>query len=147
MRTEISLSGGGRAQPYTATFPALQTSLPLQAMAGPSPPAQPAEGAAFAPLTLILQTSVLAPLRVQARLADSALLTHLLVDCKVADHLAALRSYLFLADGEFGRQLVLSLCQLGGSLQRPGHLAEQLHSHLTRGAPPPHILSPTSLNR
>ena len=116
-------------------------------MGGPTKVQKPAEGGAFAPLTLILQNSVLAPLRVQARLVDRALLDQLLVGRQLVEQLAAVRNYLLLADGEFGRQLVKQLCQLGHALAPPAQLATQLYSHLRAGAPPPHLLSPAALNR
>ena len=58
-----------------------------------------------------------------------------------------LRRYLLLADGEFGRQLVVSLCQLGREIQEPAALAGQIKQHLTDGRPPPALLCPTALNR
>jgi len=145
-KTDFVVASGSKAPPYTTSFPALKSSVLLE-IGGVYKHTVPAEGAAPAPLALTLQSSILKPLRVQARLADSALLTHILVDCGLTLHLAALRSFLFLGDGEFGRQLVLSLCHLGGALQKPGEVAAQLHSHLSMGGPAPRMLSPTSLNR
>ena len=52
-----------------------------------------------------------------------------------------------LADGEFGRQLVLSLCYLGREIREPGELAGEIREHIHNGASPPLILCPTSLNR
>ena len=145
-KTELVLSHYDKPVPYVKKFPIIQSST-FHEMGGPSPINPPADGQAFAPLTLILQNSILIPLRVQAKLVDSALLNHLLVDRQLVDHFFALRKYLLLADGEFGRQLVLSLCQLGHNMDQPGQLAGQLHSHIWSGAPPPHLLSPASLNR
>ena len=45
----------------------------------------------FPPLGLILENSVLVPLRAQKKLVDSALLDHLLVDCQLEEHFSALR--------------------------------------------------------
>ena len=120
-KTNFVVASGSKAPPYTTSFPALKSSVLLE-IGGAYKHTVPAEGAAPAPLALTLQSSILKPLRVQARLADSALLTHILVDCELTLHLAALRSFLFLGDGEFGRQLVLSLCHLGGALQKPGEV-------------------------
>ena len=120
-KTNFVVASGSKAPPYTTSFPALKSSVLLE-IGGAYKHTVPAEGAAPAPLALTLQSSILKPLRVQARLADSALLTHILVDCGLTLHLAALRSFLFLGDGEFGRQLVLSLCHLGGALQKPGEV-------------------------
>ena len=120
-KTDFVVASGSKAPPYTTSFPALKSSVLLE-IGGVYKHTVPAEGAAPAPLALTLQSSILKPLRVQARLADSALLTHILVDCGLTLHLAALRSFLFLGDGEFGRQLVLSLCHLGGALQKPGEV-------------------------
>ena len=120
-KTDFVVASGSKAPPYTTSFPALKSSVLLE-IGGVYKHTAPAEGAAPAPLALTLQSSILKPLRVQARLADSALLTHILVDCGLTLHLAALRSFLFLGDGEFGRQLVLSLCHLGGALQKPGEV-------------------------
>jgi hypothetical protein len=145
-KTELVLSHYDKPVPYTKKFPNIQSST-FHEMGGPSQPSPPADGQAFAPLTLILQNSILIPLRVQSRLVNTALLNHLLVDRQLVDHFDALRKYLLLADGEFGRQLVLSLCHLGQTIDQPGQLAGQLHSHLWSGAPPPHLLSPASLNR
>jgi len=145
-KTDLVLSHLDKPSPYTKTFPILKSPT-LHEICGPTPPSPPADGEAFAPLTLILQNSILIPLRVQARLVNSALLNHLLVDRQLVDHFLALRKYLLLSDGEFGRQLVLSLCQLGQTIDQPSQLAGQLHSHLWSGAPPPHLLSPVSLNR
>ena len=62
-------------------------------------------------------------------------------------NMALVRRYLLLADGEFGRQLVVSLCQLGREIQEPAALAGQIKQHLTDGRPPPALLCPTALNR
>eukprot|EP00092_Neocalanus_flemingeri_P034456 GFUD01037467.1.p1 GENE.GFUD01037467.1~~GFUD01037467.1.p1 ORF type:complete len:1338 (+),score=286.80 GFUD01037467.1:40-4053(+) len=145
-KTELVLSHLDKPSPYTKTFPIIQSPT-LHEIGGQTPASTPADGQAFAPLTLILQNSILIPLRVQSRLVNSALLNHMLVDRQLVDHFLALRKYLLLADGEFGRQLVLSLCQLGQTMDQPSRLAGQLHSHLWSGAPPPHLLSPASLNR
>jgi len=145
-KTELVLSHYDKPTPYIKKFPIIQAST-YHEIGGPSPVSPPADGQAFAPLTLILQNSILIPLRVQARLVNSALLNHLLVDRQLVDHFHALRKYLLLADGEFGRQLVLSLCHLGQTMEQPSQVAGQLHSHLWSGAPPPHLLSPASLNR
>ena len=120
-RTDFVVASGSKPPPYITSFPALKSQTLLE-IGGVHNQTIPAEGAAPAPLALTLQTSILKPLRVQARLADAALLTHILVDCGLTLHLAALRSFLFLGDGEFGRQLVLSLCHLGGALQRPSEV-------------------------
>jgi len=145
-KTELVLSHYDKPAPYAKKFPIIQSST-FHEMGGPSPINPPADGQAFAPLTLILQNSILVPLRVQSKLVNSALLNHLLVDRQLVDHFFALRKYLLLADGEFGRQLVLSLCHLGQTMDQPSQLAGQLHSHIWSGAPPPHLLSPASLNR
>ena len=146
-RTDFQLSYLDKPVEYTKSFK-FEAGDSLREMGGPSLIQKPAEGGAFAPLTLILQNSILVPLRVQARLVDAALLNHLLVDRELTGHLAALRNYLLLADGEFGRQLVMSLCsQLGQASEAPSLLAGQLYSHLVTGSPPPHLLSPATLNR
>ena len=128
-KTAFVVASGNKPPPYTISFPSLKSSV-LSEIGGAYKHTVPAEGAAPAPLALTLQSSILKPLRVQARLADSALLTHILVDCGLTRHLAALRSFLFLGDGEFGRQLVLSLCHLGGALQRPGEVHPLCSPHL-----------------
>jgi len=122
-------------QPYQKSFPALHAGARLLELGGTTPAPPPADGQAFAPLTLILQNSVLIPLRSQARLVDSALMSQFLVGEKLVLHLAALRRYLLLADGEFGRQLVVSLCQLDRQPDSPK--AKSLH----------HPFSPAALNR
>ena len=146
-RTDFKLSYLDKPVEYTKSFK-FNADDGFREMGGPSVVQEPAEGGAFAPLTLIFQNSILVPLRVQAKLVDAALLNHMLVERELTGHLAALRHYLLLADGEFGRQLVLSLCtQLGQTSEAPSLLAGQLYSHLVTGSPPPHLLSPATLNR
>ena len=146
-KTDFHLSHQDKPVPYTKSFTFNPNDGYLE-MGGPSPVTKPADSQASAPLTLILQNSILIPLRVQSKLVDSALLNHMLVDRQLTEHFAALRNYLLLADGEFGRQLVMSLCQLAGqSTEHPAQLAGQLHSHLQSGGPAPLLLSPATLNR
>jgi len=146
LKTDLVLNYSDNPTPYVKHFPYFNSPI-FHEMGGPSPVVTPADGQAFAPLTLIFQNSILVPLRVQARLVNSALLNHLLIDRKLFDHFQAMRRYLFLADGEFGRQLVLSLCKLGHTMDQPSIAADQLYSHYRAGAPPPIFLSPASLNR
>jgi len=142
-KTDINLKITGKPLPYTKSFPELKqpskqeidTALPVL------------ETTTFPPLSLILQNSILVPLRAQQKLVDAALLSQLLVDYKLEDHLIALRRYLFLADGEFGRQLVISMCMLGKELNPAAELAGELHQHLVENAPVPALLCPGSLNR
>ena len=89
---------------------------------------------------------ILVLLRLQTKLVNAALLNHLLVDCQLVEHFTALGNYLLLAHGEFGGQLVISLCQLGNSLGE-ADLPNQLVQHLHGWAPPPHMLGPAPLNR
>ena len=145
-RTDFQLCHQDKPLPYRKHF-SLSAHSSLLQFGGSTPTEPPTECQASAPLSLILQNSILVPLRAQARLVNSALLNHMLVDRQLVEHFEALRKYLLLADGEFGRQLVVSLCQLGQNIGSPGQLADQLHSHLLAGAPPPHLLSPANLNR
>jgi len=145
-RTDLQLNFFDKPIPYRRSFKFSNVDS-LQEMGGPCPIQEPAKDEALPPLTLILQNSILAPLRVQSRLVNSALLNHMLVDRQLAEHFKALKNYLLLADGEFGRQLVLSLCQLGHQLDHPSQLAGQLYSHFQSGAPVPMMLSPSTLNR
>merc|ERR1719419_701079 len=145
-RTDLQLNFFDKPLPYKRSFE-FSNFRTLQEMGGPCPIQEPAKDESFPPLTLILQNSILAPLRVQSRLVNSALLNHMLVDRQLTEHFIALKNYLLLADGEFGRQLVLSLCQLGHQLDHPSQLAGQLHSHFQSGAPVPMMMSPTTLNR
>ena len=78
-RTDFQLSYLDKPLEYTKTFK-FEAGDSLREMGGQSDIQEPAEGGAFAPLTLILQNSILVPLRVQARLVDAALLNHILVD-------------------------------------------------------------------
>lgn len=146
-RTDFQLCQQDKPLPYSQQFNFSVEPRGLQEMGGTVPAEGPAECEASAPLTLILHNSILVPLRSQARLVNSALLNYLLVERDLAGHFSALRNYLLLADGEFGRQLVVSLCQLGHNMGEPGRLAGQLHCHLVTGGPPPHLLSPATLNR
>ena len=146
-RTDFQLCQQDKPLPYSQQFNFSAEPCGLQEMGGTVPAEAPAECEASAPLTLILHNSILVPLRSQARLVNSALLNHLLVERELVGHFSALRNYLLLADGEFGRQLVVSLCQLGHNIAEPGRLAGQLHCHLVTGGPPPHLLSPATLNR
>ena len=144
-RTDFTLCHQDKPLPYRKHFTFSHSSL--HEMGGKTTPEAPAQCEASAPLSLILHNSILAPLRAQARLVNSALLNHMLVERRLAEHFIALRKYLLLADGEFGRQLVMSLCQLSQTMVSPLQLADQLHSHLTTGGPAPHLLSPANLNR
>ena len=146
-RTDFQLCQQDRPLPYSHQFNFSAEPQCLQEMGGTVPAGGPAQCEVSAPLTLILHNSILVPLRSQARLVNSALVNHLLVERQLAEHFSALRNYLLLADGEFGRQLVVSLCQLGQNMAEPGRLAGQLHLHLVTGGPPPHLLSPATLNR
>jgi len=146
MRTEetkIVLKNSSKPRPYTKSFPQLHIPVKQEV----TDPVAVLDRTDFPPLGLILENSVLVPLRAQKKLVDSALLDHLLVDCQLEEHFSALRRYLLLADGEFGRQLVVSLCQLGRGIQEPAALAGQIKQHLTYGRPPPALLCPTALNR
>ena len=145
-RTDFNLYFSDKPLPYKKSFKFSNAST-LSEMGGPTKVQEPAEGQAFAPLTLILQNSILVPLRVQSKLVDDALLNHMLVYRQLTCHFTALRNYLLLADGEFGRQLVSSLCQLGQTMDHPSTVASQLHSHFRSGAPLPLLLSPTALNK
>ena len=160
VKTDFHLSHTDQPLEYNKSFNF--TSSELVEMGGKTEAQTPADSQPFAPLTLILQNSILTPLRVQAKLVNSALLNHMMVDRQLTEHFSALRNYLLLADGEsmsyvatilyliiidcvlgeFGRHLVMSLCQLGQSMDQPASLAGQLHSHLMSGSAPPHLLSP-----
>ncbi|KAG8042057.1 hypothetical protein G9C98_000048 [Cotesia typhae] len=56
-------------------------------------------------LQVYLEKSVLIPLRVQSRLANSAIVKCLLHDHKILSHLHSLRSFFFLLNGEFAKNL------------------------------------------
>eukprot|EP00088_Acartia_fossae_P012325 TRINITY_DN16353_c0_g1_i10.p1 TRINITY_DN16353_c0_g1~~TRINITY_DN16353_c0_g1_i10.p1 ORF type:complete len:982 (+),score=253.08 TRINITY_DN16353_c0_g1_i10:307-2946(+) len=141
--TEINLKVTGKPLPYTKSFPQLK--LPSKQESEVSLPIL--ESTTFPPLSLMLQNSILIPLRAQQKLVDAALLSQLLIDYKLEDHFVALRRYLFMADGEFGRQLVISMCMLGKDMNPADQVAGELHQHLVGGAPAPSLLCPGSLNR
>ncbi len=63
---------------------------------------------AFAPLPLLMENSVLIPLKAQLKVANQAILEHLLVDANLADHFSAIRNYLLFHDGEFAHQVIES---------------------------------------
>ena len=67
------------------------------------------DATAFAPLTLLMQNSILIPLRAQMSLVNKAIVNYLLVDARIMHHFKALRNYLFLADGEFANSLCRGL--------------------------------------
>ncbi|XP_008555075.1 gamma-tubulin complex component 6 [Microplitis demolitor] len=56
-------------------------------------------------LQVYLEKSVFIPLRVQSRLANSAIVKCLLHDHKILSHLHSLRSFFFLLNGEFAKNL------------------------------------------
>ena len=56
-----------------------------------------------------LQKCLLLPLRVQHRYVSAALLNYFLVDLKLLSHFRSLRSYYFMQDGEFGRNLTVKM--------------------------------------
>lgn len=60
-------------------------------------------------LQMYLEKSVTIPLSIQARLANAALIKHLLEEQKMLSHLHSLRSYFFLLNGEFAKSLTDSL--------------------------------------
>ena len=64
---------------------------------------------AFAPLSLLMENSILIPLRAQLKVANAAALNHLLVDAGLMAHFSAARNYLLFHDGEFAHQLSSSL--------------------------------------
>lgn len=79
------------------------------------------------PLSLLMENSVLIPLRVQLSVANAAILNYLLVDADLMSHFRALRSYLFLHNGEFAGSLASSVFKeasevSGGDLLNPATL-------------------------
>ena len=60
---------------------------------------------AFTPLAMLMENSVLIPLRTQLQLVNQAVLGYLLEDAGVMDHLKAMRNYLLFHDGEFAHHV------------------------------------------
>lgn len=73
-------------------------------------------------LQVYLEKSVLIPLRVQSRLANSAVVKCLLHDYNILAHLQSLRSFFFLLNGEFARNLTDPLYTKFYEISMPGEL-------------------------
>ncbi len=85
---------------------------------------------AFAPLSLLMENSILIPLRAQLRVANAAMLNCLLVDSGLMAHFTALRNYLLFHDGEFAHQL-----------------SSSLFSEIRGAQSPLDVVNPSTLNR
>ena len=68
-----------------------------------------ADHRAFTPLSLLMESSILIPLRAQLAVVNSAVVNYLLVGAKLNDHFKALRNYLLFHDGEFAQHLSTAL--------------------------------------
>nr|CAD7413148.1 unnamed protein product [Timema poppensis] len=81
-----------------------------------------------------LYKSVAMPLGFQMKLVNSQILRHFLVEQNFLSHLDSLRSYFFLLDGEFGRNVTRELFELMSKAVRPADILNftALNSVLSR---------------
>ncbi|CAG2060009.1 unnamed protein product [Timema podura] len=81
-----------------------------------------------------LYKSVAMPLGFQMKLVNSQILKHFLVEQNFLSHLDSLRSYFFLLDGEFGRNVTRELFELMSKAVRPADILNftALNSVLSR---------------
>ncbi|XP_069680648.1 gamma-tubulin complex component 6 [Periplaneta americana] len=70
-------------------------------------------------INIALQKSILIPLQIQTSLVNSALLKLFFEDQELLSHLHSLRSYFFLLDGEFGRNVTGLLFERMYQVSRP----------------------------
>ncbi|CAB4062096.1 TUBGCP6 [Lepeophtheirus salmonis] len=63
----------------------------------------------FIPLSILMENSILIPLRTQKSLVNQALLHYMLVDSGLLNHFEACRNFLLFYDGEFGHKLSFSI--------------------------------------
>ena len=79
---------------------------------------------------MLMENSILIPLRAQLQVVQSSLLNYMLVDAGLMDHLKALRNYLLFHDGEFAH-----------------HLSTTLFNEINEATVATEILNPATLNR
>ena len=85
---------------------------------------------AFTPLSMLMENSILIPLRAQIQVVQSSLMNYMLVDAGLMEHLKALRNYLLFHDGEFAH-----------------HLSTSLFNEINEASVATEILNPATLNR
>ena len=112
-RTEFKAEDdpGVKVRPYPAAFERLAAGK-IETMASTmfkKKPKDPPDPQAFTPLSMLMENSILIPLRAQLKVVNSAILNYLLVDAKLMDHFKALRNYLLFHDGEFAHHLSTTL--------------------------------------
>ncbi len=113
-RTEFNLLPSLPVQPYPKSFsglggPNVESLVSIlcrrEGKSLTDEPEQTVDKQAFAPLTLLMENSILIPLRAQLKVANAAILNCMLVDFGLMDHLKAIRNYLLFHDGEFANQV------------------------------------------
>ena len=85
---------------------------------------------AFTPLSMLMENSILIPLRAQISVVNAAVVDYFLVDAGLMAHFRALRNYVLLHDGEFA-----------------AHLTQSVFGEVFEAHDPGEILKPVTLNR
>ena len=110
-KTEFILADFSLVQPYAKEFEGMKSQhvenftsrlFPVRSEIRVDPQA-------FTPLTMLMENSVLIPLRAQLTVVNNAVVNYLLVDAGLMNHFKALRNYLLFHDGEFAHHLSYSL--------------------------------------
>ncbi|XP_059096465.1 gamma-tubulin complex component 6-like isoform X2 [Tigriopus californicus] len=122
-----------KVRPYAQSFPNLGAPE-VQRFSSffdtPHPPGKEFDPQAFTPLSMLMENSILIPLRAQLQVVNESMLNYMLVEAQLMDELKALRSYLLLHDGEFAQ-----------------HLARSIFSEVSEAKTASEILNPVTLNR
>lgn len=96
-------------QAYTTSFAHLGSPTVGGVVVTTTGRSEAADTEAFMPLSMLMENSLLIPLKAQLKVVNHAVLSYLLVDAKLMDHFKALRNYLLFHDGEFAQNLSNSM--------------------------------------
>lgn len=132
-KTEFEIEARLKVRPYAQNFPNLGASQVQRFSSffeSPNQSGKEFDPQAFTPLSMLMENSILIPLRAQLQVVNESILNYLLVEAQLMDEFKALRNYLLLHDGEFAQ-----------------HLARSIFSEVSEAKTASEILNPVTLNR
>eukprot|EP00095_Tigriopus_kingsejongensis_P012337 maker-scaffold198_size266703-snap-gene-0.22 protein:Tk12337 transcript:maker-scaffold198_size266703-snap-gene-0.22-mRNA-1 annotation:"gamma-tubulin complex component 6" len=131
-RTQFDIEANLKVRPYPKVFPHLgdREVQIFTAYLKTEPDQKQIDPQAFTPLSMLMENSILIPLRAQVKVVNESILNYMLVEAKLMDELKALRNYILLHDGEFAQ-----------------HLARSIFTEVSEAKSASEILNPVTLNR
>ena len=112
-KTEFNLDSlGSKPKPYNKYFESLKSDKvesfqSIEKIREKSD--EKVDSRAFTPLTLLMQNSIMIPLKAQLGLVNKAVIDNMLIEQNLFGHFRALKNYLFFGDGEFANGLCTGL--------------------------------------